>query len=115
MGKLDSAFWHEDFGFLIDRSHLPLSAVEELSAFRDDKFADFLESSRRLPNLKGAPVASWLLPRLAEVTRGGINLDDEEQVHNHGGCVSLKWVSFTKEMKPRAFFNLFCYSNRIVV
>jgi len=115
MGKLDSAFWHGDFGFLIDRSHLPLSAVKELSAFRDDRFADFLESSSRLPILNGAPVASWLLPRLAEVTRGSINLDDQERVRNDGGCVFLKWISFTKEMKPRAFFNLLCYSNRIII
>ena len=115
MGNLDSAFWHDDFGFLIDRSHTHIASTADLRAFRDDFIADVLDASGRLPNLNGAPVASWFLPRLVEVTRAGINLDDQEQLHNDGGGIYLEWVAFTKAFKPRSFFNVRCYSNRIVM
>ena len=115
MANLDSVFWHEDFGFLIDRSHQPVASIPELEAFRDGNIADMLESSGRLPDLNGAPVASWLLPRLVDATRGSINLDDGERLHNDGGGIYLKWVAFTKTLKARAFFSLRCYPNRIIL
>jgi hypothetical protein len=115
MGNLDSAFWHDDFGFLIDPSHHSVNSTAESRDFRDASIADVLQSSDRLPNLNGAPVASWLLSRLVEATRGGINLDDQENQHNDGGCIYLRWVAFTKALKPRAFFAVLCYSNRIVM
>jgi len=61
-----------------------------LQTFRDSEIADKLEASGRLPALGGAPVASWLLPRLVEITRNGIQLDDEERIRNDGGSVYLK-------------------------
>ena len=113
MSNLDSAFWYDDFGFLIDRTHHPVAARADLKAFADSEIAERLEASGRLPVLGGAPVASWLLPRLVEITRGGIQLDDQEQICNDGGCVYLKWVAFTKTLDPRAFFSLISYPNRI--
>jgi hypothetical protein len=50
-----------------------------------------------------------------EITRGGIQLDDQERIRNDGGCVYLRWLAFTKTLKPRAFFDLVCYPNRIGV
>ena len=115
MSNLDSAFWYDDFGFLIDRTHHPVAAGAGLKAFGDSEIAEKLEASGRLPALGGAPVASWLLPRLVEITRGGIQLDDQERILNDGGCVYLKWLAFTKTLKPRAFFSLIAYPNRIKV
>jgi hypothetical protein len=115
--NLDSAFWHEDFGFLLDRSciDVPVVPTSETKAFRENRVAEICESSGRLPNLNGAPVASWFLPRLVEVSRGGIYLDDGEHLNNDGGDVCLYWVAFTKTLKPRSFFKLHCYSNRITM
>lgn len=113
MANLDSAFWHDDFGFLFDRTHLPVASTTEMQEFEDSSVAEKLEANGLLPNLNGAPVASWVLPRLVEITRDGINLDDGERLRNDGGCVFLKWVAFTRSLTPRAFFSLLCYSNRI--
>jgi len=111
--NLNSAFWHDDFGFLIDRSHVPVGAIADVRTVREDGIADMLESTGRLPNLGGAPVASWLLPRLVDATHGGINLDDCEHLRNDGGGIHLQWAAFTRAIKPRAFFRVNCYSNRI--
>ena len=46
MDNLDSAFWHEDFGFLIDRSHVPVAATVALKVLRDDNMESVSDGHR---------------------------------------------------------------------
>lgn len=54
-----------------------------------------------LPELGGAPVASWLLARLAALTGGGLGLDPQLVEHIEGGVWVLDFV-VTREASPVA-------------
>ncbi|MHB1078335.1 MAG: hypothetical protein ACYC67_02975 [Prosthecobacter sp.] len=65
--SIPGAFQYGGFWFLTDRSVVQVPNVVSCPT------TDFLKLARsdpRLPDLKGAPVASWLLARVSSMTRG---------------------------------------------
>jgi hypothetical protein len=109
------AFWSGDLGFAIDVLRELSNCRIERSRHQKTGIAEFLEQSGRLPDLNGAPVASWVLSRLFVMTKGNLEIDETELLHNDGGCVWLDFKVFSRSFNPRGFLELFCYSNRINV
>jgi hypothetical protein len=64
----------------------------------DDYFDDRLSHGGRLPDLGSAPVASWLLARLAFLTEDGLGLADAEDVD--GGGYVVEFVVYRLPAQP---------------
>jgi hypothetical protein len=105
MAMMDGVFWHNGFGFVVARrwaeSHFP----DRRKIDRTD-IALRLEASGRLPNLAAAPVASWLVARLFELTRQRLGFETHARLRNDGGSIPLHLIAFTECLKPVAFLDL---------
>jgi hypothetical protein len=64
----------------------------------DDAFDLRLTSTGKVPDLAGAPVASWLLARLARLTDGALGLAGEE--HTDGGGYLVEFVVYLIPADP---------------
>jgi hypothetical protein len=64
----------------------------------DDAFDLRLTDTGRVPNLGGAPLASWLLARLARLTDNWLGLGAEED--NDGGGYLVEFVVYLEPEKP---------------
>ncbi|MGL6074239.1 MAG: hypothetical protein ACRC8S_08765 [Fimbriiglobus sp.] len=102
---MDGVFWHDDMGFVVDPQKMPASFPDAVKIEVID-FAERLEASGKLPPLGPAPVASWLLARLFQLTRDRLGFDTNERIRNDGGGYYLNFVAFTRKLKPVAFFML---------
>jgi hypothetical protein len=82
-----------------------LSWLPGLSERLDDEaFDGRLVKTGRVPELHGAPVASWLLARLARITDGGFPSSGKERNDGGGWCVDF--VVYTEDGRPVATFQL---------
>lgn len=102
---MDGVFWHDDMGFVVDPQHMA-SSFPDGKNFDQPEFAEILKSSAKLPSLGPAPVASWLLARLFQLTRERLGYETHGRSYNDGGGYYLNFVAFTRDLKPAAFFNL---------
>ncbi len=102
---MDGVFWDGDVGFVVDQQRLPSSFADGISipTFSLDQL---LIDCGRLPLLGPAPVASWLLARLMQLTTEGLGFGAYEKVYNDGGGYSINFVAFSRDMQPLAFFNV---------
>jgi hypothetical protein len=64
----------------------------------DDDLGLLLTRSGKLPELGGAPLASWLLARLARLTNDSLGLAGEE--HNDGGGYVIEFVVYRVHAEP---------------
>jgi hypothetical protein len=71
-------------------------------SFHDEAFDMRLTSSGRLPDLGGAPLASWLMARLAKLTDDGFPSSGTE--HNDGGGWCIEFVVYVADERPIATF-----------
>jgi len=102
---MDGVFWRGEMGFVVDPQHMASRFSDAMSIDQPD-FAAILESSGQLPSLGPAPVASWLLARLFQLTRERLGFETHGRSYNDGGGYYLNFVAFTRELKPAAFFNV---------
>ena len=84
--QVESTDWTSD----VDRGLL-----EELL---DDAFDVRLTRAGQVPDLGGAPLASWLLARLARLTDGRLGLADVED--NDGGGYMVEFVVYPIGVNP---------------
>lgn len=63
-----------------------------------------LQATNKLPDLNGAPVASWLLARLLALTDNGF--EDQVRERNDGGGFVLEFVVYNDADDPVASFQL---------
>jgi hypothetical protein len=102
---MEGVFWHDDMGFVVDPQNMASSFPDAKSIDQPD-FAEVLKSSGKLPLLGAAPVASWLLARLFQLTRDRLGFETHGRSYNDGGGYYLNFVAFTRDLKPAAFFSL---------
>src|SRR5262245_15096791 len=67
-----------------------------------DEFDSRLTSSGRVPDLNGAPIASWALARLRKMTDDGFPAEEKER--NDGGGYLLHFVVYVDPEMPVAAF-----------
>src|SRR5262245_41810283 len=102
---MDGVFWRGDMGFVVDPQHMSSSFPDAKNLEQPD-FAGVLSSSGKLPSLGTAPVASWLLARLFQISRDRLGIETHGRSYNDGGGYYLNFVAFTRDLRPAAFFNL---------
>lgn len=82
------------------------SSFPDAKTFHEPHFAAILKASERLPSLGPAPVASWLLARLFQLTRERLGFETHGRSYNDGGGYYVNFVAFTRDLRPAAFFNV---------
>src|SRR5262245_5305900 len=102
---MDGVFWCDDMGFVVDPQGME-SSFPDARSIQQPEFAAILESSGKLPPPGPAPVASWLLARLFQLTRERLGFETHGRSYNDGGGYYLNFVAFTRDLRPAAFFNL---------
>jgi hypothetical protein len=98
------SFSASHFRFEVARTDVDLGSEDRLQELLDEEFDLRLSNSGRLPNLGGAPVASWLLARLGKLTADGIRLFGEEE--NDGGGYMVELLVYDERETPVAVFQL---------
>jgi hypothetical protein len=101
----DRIFWHFDFGFVADGS-AGESAFPGGESYEVLEFAERLQSSKRLPELNSAPVASWVLARLFDLTKGHMPSKPVAMVAGPMAEYFVSLIAVTRELKPAAFLHL---------
>jgi hypothetical protein len=109
---MDGVFWSGDVGFVVDPHHMASRFAHARSIDQPD-FAAVLKASGKLPSLGPAPVASWLLARLFQLTRERLGFETHGRSYNDGGGYYLNLVAFTRDLKPAAFFNVHGHSRGV--
>jgi hypothetical protein len=90
---MESSFPSGRFRFYVDFSETERDQERGFSVYLDDDdFALRLTRSGTLPDLNGAPVASWILARLARLTEDRLGLAEEE--HVDGGGYMIEFVVY---------------------
>jgi hypothetical protein len=92
-------FTHGQFHFRVEGADYLPGVGEPLD---DDAFDLRLTPSGRVPDLGGAPLASWLLARLARLTDDGFPSNGKE--HNDGGGWCVEFVVYGADERPLAAF-----------
>lgn len=102
---MDGVFWRDDMGFVVDPQCMS-SSFPDARNIDQPNFGEILKSSEKLPSLGPAPVASWLLARMFQLTRERLGFETHGRSYNDGGGYYLNIVAFTRDLRPAAFFNL---------
>lgn len=96
--------------FIHGRFHFRVEGADDLPGvgepLHDDAFDLRLTSSGRVPELGGAPIASWLLARFARLTNDGFPSSGKE--HNDGGGWCLEFVVYGPDERPLSAFQFQC-------
>src|SRR5262245_10899884 len=96
---MDGSFTSGSFRFQVEGSDWESDQARGLHEdFYDDAFDLRLTGTGRIPDLGGAPIASWLLARLARLTDDGLSLADEE--HSDGGGYMVEFVVYRVYTEP---------------
>ncbi len=103
--NLDGVFWQNELGFVVDKHKMP-SSFPSGDIFGPVSLRALLLDSKKLPNLGAAPVASWLLARLMQLTNEGLGFERNDRLYNDGGGYYLNFITFSRNMTPLAFFNV---------
>ncbi len=98
-------FWQNELGFVVDKHKMP-SSFPSGDIFGPVSLRALLLDSKKLPNLGAAPVASWLLARLMQLTNEGLGFERNDRLYNDGGGYYLNFITFSRNMTPLAFFNV---------
>jgi hypothetical protein len=109
---MNGVFWNDDTGFVVDPQSLP-SRFPHGMEFRELEFAGRLLESGALPELSGAPVASWVLARLFALPGERLGFEARCRLRNDGGGFHLNWVAFDRSLCPAAFFDLAGYPTAV--
>lgn len=96
---MDGVFWHNDMGFVVDPQRMA-SSFPDAQMIEQLQFAQVLKSSGKLPSLGPAPVASWLLARLFQLTLERLGFETHGKIYNDGGGYYLNFVAFTRDLRP---------------
>jgi hypothetical protein len=103
--NLDGVFWQDELGFVVDKHRMP-SSFSGGDIFGPVSLRALLLDTKKLPNLGAAPVASWLLARLMQLTDEGLGFERNDRLYNDGGGYYLNFITFSRNMTPLAFFNV---------
>ena len=109
---MDGVFWHSDMGFLIDSCKIS-SSFPDAQTIEQREIGESLKASGQLPSLGPAPVASWLLARLFHLTRERLGFETQDRSYNDGGGYYLDFVTFSRDLKPEAFFYVHGHSSGV--
>ena len=108
---MDGVFWHNDVGYVVDTQRMPSKFPGDLE-FGPFALDDLLRAASGFPNLKNAPVASWLVARLFHLTGERLGFRTVSRVYKRGGCLYLNLIAFTRELTPFAFLDISGDSDR---
>jgi hypothetical protein len=97
--QLSEAIWSGDFGFICEDRYQDVQFPVRASVQRENFEQDLIDS-RRLPELNGAPVASWLLARIARLAGCRFPYAFGEVVGSDGADYWLRFLCMTKPAKP---------------
>ncbi len=97
-------FWQNELGFVVDKHKMP-SSFPSGDIFGPVSLRALLLDSKKLPNLGAAPVASWLLARLMQLTNEGLGFERNDRLYNDGGGYT-EFHHILAQMTPLAFFNV---------
>jgi hypothetical protein len=90
---MDGSFASGRFCFKVEGSHWESDLARGFSEdLQDDAFDLRLTDTGKVPDLGGAPIASWLLARLARLTDNRLGLADMED--NDGGGYMVEFVVY---------------------
>ena len=99
------AFWQDDIGFVCNSNftdaQLPGTCTTSLTDFHKT-----LSESGRLPDLGGAPVASWVLARLAALSAKRFPYHVGQIFGSDGGDYWLQFIAFTPKFQPLGLVSL---------
>jgi hypothetical protein len=97
--KLSDVIWNGEFGFVCEDRYRDVVFEPCFRAAREN-FERYLLQSNRLPELGGAPVASWLLARLARLAGHRFPFSFGQVVGSDGAEYSLRFFCFSKPKTP---------------
>jgi len=94
---LKDAFWRGGFGFVAESQYQDAVLPKAFTTRREDLHNIFLGSSE-LPDLKGAPVASWVLARLAFLSGRKFPYSLDEVIGSDGAEYWLRFYCLSEEL-----------------
>jgi hypothetical protein len=100
---MEGVFWHGDMGFVVDPCKMS-SNFPDARTIERWEIGESLKASGKLPSLGPAPVASWMLARLFQLTKERLGFDTHDRRGSDGGGYYLNFVAFSRHLKPEAFF-----------
>jgi hypothetical protein len=93
------AMWSADVGFVCD-TRFTDAQLPGASATSNAHYDQVLAASGRLPDLNGAPVASWVLARLAKLSSQRFPYEHGQVFGSDGGDFWFRFIAFTLELRP---------------
>jgi hypothetical protein len=97
--QVSDAIWSSDVGFVCD-THFTDAQLPGASATSEPYYDRVLAGSGRLPDLNGAPVASWVLARLARLASRRFPYEQGQVFGSDGGDFWFRFIAFTSELRP---------------
>lgn len=92
-------FHTSNYYFLLDENQTPID-MHDRREFVEEELDNRLIQTGKLPNLGSAPIASWLVARLAALTGGNLGLINGEEQGVDGGDCCLELLVFGSNQKP---------------
>ena len=105
--QLQDAFWHGSFGFVAEAGYWAM-ALPKTSTTKYPDFHLTLSDSGQLPDLKGAPIASWVLARLAFLSGRKFPYAYGEVTGSDGGDLWLRYYVLSDDLALRGMITLSC-------
>ncbi len=103
--QLQDAFWHGLFGFLGEAGYRAVDLPKTFTIKHLD-FHTALSNSGRLPDMNDAPVASWVLARLAFLSGRKFPYGYDEVTGSDGGDFWLRYYVLSDDLTPRGMITL---------
>jgi hypothetical protein len=103
--QVEDAFWSSGVGFVC----VPLFTDAQLpgaSAVSEPLYHDVLSRSGHVPDLNGAPLASWVLARVGKLASRRFPYHHGQVFGSDGGDFWLRFVAFTPEFRPLGTLSL---------
>lgn len=103
--QVPDAIWNSDVGFVCDAQFTD-AALPGASAISEQQYDKLLAGSGRLPDLNGAPVASWVLARLAKLASQRFPYEPGQVFGSDGGDFWFRFIAFTSDLHPLGTLSL---------
>jgi hypothetical protein len=103
--QLKDAFWRNHFGFVAEDRYHVVDLPGSFTSKRDALEKTFVHSGR-LPNLKGAPVASWVLARLSFLAGRNFPYSYDAVIGSDGADFWLRFYCISEELSPLGLVSL---------
>jgi hypothetical protein len=97
--EVRDAFWEGDLGFVCN-SRIADADLPDSTSLHWPDYAPRLLAGGRLPDLQGAPVASWVLARCALLCGTRFPYGYDAVSGSDGGNFWLSFICFTRDFKP---------------